>query len=103
MLYYNRKLILKYNITVYKCAVIVELYISTVYQIIFNFYVIDLNLIPIILNNSKENILNAAKHCYLRALELEKNINNTNNLSKQIGIVYIEYIKMYTVEIISKL
>ncbi|KAE9532539.1 hypothetical protein AGLY_009620 [Aphis glycines] len=63
-------------------------------------FYIYLNLIPIILNNSKENILNAAKHCYLRALELEKNINNTNNLSKQIGIVYIEYIKMYTVEII---
>lgn len=78
------------------------MYNSTVCQIIFNFYVIDLNLIPIIINNSKENILNAAKHCYLRALELEKNINDTNNLSKQIGIVYIEYIKMYTVEIISK-
>lgn len=96
-------LILKYNITIYKCACIVELYISSVSQNIFNFCVIDLNLIPIILNNSKESILSAAEHCYLRALELDNNINNTNNLSKQIGIVYIEYIKMYTVEIISKL
>ncbi|XP_026805826.1 erythroid differentiation-related factor 1-like [Rhopalosiphum maidis] len=59
----------------------------------------DLNLIPTILNNSKESMLNAAEHCYLRALALESNIENKNNLNKQLGNVYNEYIILYTEEI----
>jgi len=48
-------------------------------------------------------MLSAAEHCYSRALALETNINNKNNLSKQMGNVYNEYIKIYIEEILSKL
>lgn len=48
-------------------------------------------------------MLSTAEHCYSRALVLETNINNKNNLSKQIGNVYNKYIKIYTDEILSKL
>lgn len=48
-------------------------------------------------------MLSAAEHCYSRALILETNIHDKNNLSKQIGNVYNENIKMYMEEILSKL
>jgi len=48
-------------------------------------------------------MLSAAEHCYSRALALETNIINKNNLSKQLGNVYNEYIKIYIEEILSKL
>jgi len=43
------------------------------------------------------------EHCYSRALALETNINNKNNLSKLFGNVYNEFIKIYIEEILSKL
>ena len=70
---------------------------------IFNFNVKDLNLIPTSLNNSKESMLSTAEHCYSRALTLKTNTDDKNNLSKQIGYVYNENIKIYIEEIISKL
>jgi len=48
-------------------------------------------------------MLNAAEHCYLRALAVESNIENKNNLNKQLGNVYNEYIILYTEEIFGKL
>ncbi|KAL5244029.1 hypothetical protein ACI65C_011439 [Semiaphis heraclei] len=60
----------------------------------------DLNLIPTNINSSKESMLSAAEHCYSRALALETNIINKNNLSKQLGNVYNEYIKIYIEEIL---
>jgi len=48
-------------------------------------------------------MLSAAEHCYSRALTFETNIHDKNNLSKQIGNVYNENIKMYIEEILSKL
>ncbi|XP_008180397.2 uncharacterized protein LOC103308570 [Acyrthosiphon pisum] len=60
----------------------------------------DLNLIPTSLNNSKESMLSTAEHCYSRALTLKTNTDDKNNLSKQIGYVYNENIKIYIEEII---
>jgi len=82
----------------------VSYYLKCIIKIyIFNFNVKDLNLIPTSLNNSKESMLSVAEHCYSRALTLETNINDKNNLSIQIGNVYNENIKMYMEEISSKL
>lgn len=73
------------------------------YENIFILNVIDLNLIPTRLNNSKESMLSAVEHCYLRAMAVETNINNKKNLNKQIGNVYNKYITIYMDEVLSKL
>jgi len=47
-------------------------------------------------------MLSAAEHCYLRALELETNVEKKNSLNKRIGYVYSEYTSFYTSKIVSK-
>lgn len=76
--------------------------VNTYVILYYIFYVSDLNLILIRLNKSKESTLQAAEHCYLRALELGTNVEKKNTLNKQIGFVYSEYISFYTSEIVSK-